>query len=125
MRAWRRWRMSGFSPVIMRNSTAFGLSPRIRFDLVVNNLTAYRLRDRRGLPEGDGTPWRPLVHIEDIARAFLAVVEAPRETVHWPGLQRRRDGRELPRDRDRRGWWRRWCRARGIRFAPDAGPDPR
>jgi nucleoside-diphosphate-sugar epimerase len=72
----------GFSPVILRNATAYGLSPRIRFDLVVNNLTAFACATGEVLLKSDGSPWRPLVHVEDIARAFLAVVEAPREAVH-------------------------------------------
>jgi nucleoside-diphosphate-sugar epimerase len=71
-----------FSPVILRNATAYGLSPRIRFDLVVNNLTAWAHSTGQVLLKSDGSPWRPLVHIEDIARAFLAVCEAPREAVH-------------------------------------------
>lgn len=71
-----------FSPVILRNATAFGLSPRIRFDLVVNNLTAWAVATGEVLLKSDGTPWRPLVHVDDIARAFLAVCEAPREAVH-------------------------------------------
>jgi nucleoside-diphosphate-sugar epimerase len=72
----------GFSPVILRNATAFGLSPRIRFDLVVNNLTAWAHATGEVLLKSDGSAWRPLVHVEDIARAFLAVCEAPREEVH-------------------------------------------
>ncbi|HEV7265011.1 MAG TPA: SDR family oxidoreductase [Falsiroseomonas sp.] len=73
---------SAFSPVILRNATAFGLSPRIRFDLVVNNLTAWAFSTGEVLLKSDGTPWRPLVHVEDISRAFLAVCEAPREQIH-------------------------------------------
>lgn len=71
-----------FSPVLMRSATAFGASPRIRFDLVVNNLTAWAYTTGQVMLKSDGTPWRPLVHIEDISRAFLAVAEAPREKVH-------------------------------------------
>jgi nucleoside-diphosphate-sugar epimerase len=72
----------GFSPIILRNATAYGLSPRFRFDLVVNNLTAWAYSTGQVLLKSDGSPWRPLVHVEDIARAFLAVCEAPREDVH-------------------------------------------
>ncbi|WP_270935655.1 NAD-dependent epimerase/dehydratase family protein [Falsiroseomonas oryzae] len=72
----------GFSPVILRNATAFGLSPRLRFDLVVNNLTAWACATGEVLLKSDGTPWRPLVHVDDISRAFLAVCEAPREDIH-------------------------------------------
>lgn len=71
-----------FSPTFLRNATAYGVSPRLRGDLVVNNLVGYAVTTGKVLLKSDGTPWRPLVHIEDIARAFLAVVEAPRELVH-------------------------------------------
>lgn len=71
-----------FSPTFLRNATAYGVSPRLRGDLVVNNLTGYAVTTGHVLLKSDGSPWRPLVHIEDIARAFLAVVEAPREIVH-------------------------------------------
>ncbi len=71
-----------FSPTFLRNATAFGVSPRLRGDLVVNNLVGYAYSTHQVLLKSDGMPWRPLVHIEDIARAFLAVVEAPRPTVH-------------------------------------------
>jgi nucleoside-diphosphate-sugar epimerase len=71
-----------FSPTYLRNATAYGASPRLRLDIVVNNLTAVALTTGQVRLESDGTPWRPLVHIEDISRAFLAVLEAPREVVH-------------------------------------------
>jgi nucleoside-diphosphate-sugar epimerase len=71
-----------FSPTYLRNATAYGLSARLRGDLVVNNLTAYAFTTGQVLLKSDGTPWRPLVHIEDISRAFLAILEAPRELVH-------------------------------------------
>ena len=71
-----------FSPVYLRNATAYGASARLRLDIVVNNLTAVALTTGQVRLESDGTPWRPLVHVEDISRAFLAVLEAPREKVH-------------------------------------------
>lgn len=71
-----------FSPTLMRSATAYGVSPRLRFDLVLNNLTAWAFTTGDILLKSDGTPWRPIVHIEDIARAFLAVIESPREKVH-------------------------------------------
>jgi nucleoside-diphosphate-sugar epimerase len=71
-----------FSPTYLRNATAYGLSPRLRGDLVVNNLVGYAVAIGEVRLKSDGLPWRPLVHIEDIARAFLAVVEAPRDLVH-------------------------------------------
>jgi nucleoside-diphosphate-sugar epimerase len=73
---------SGFSPTFLRNATAFGASPRLRFDLVLNNLTAWAVTTRRIHIKSDGTPWRPLVHVEDICRAFIAVLNAPRELIH-------------------------------------------
>lgn len=72
----------GFSPTFLRNATAYGVSPRLRFDLVVNNLAAWAFTTGRVHLKSDGSAWRPLVHIEDISRAFVAVLEAPRERVH-------------------------------------------
>jgi nucleoside-diphosphate-sugar epimerase len=66
----------------MRNATAYGVSPSIRIDLVVNNLVGYAYTTGEILMKSDGSPWRPLVHIEDISRAFLAVLEADRDAVH-------------------------------------------
>ncbi|MCU1260356.1 MAG: nucleoside-diphosphate-sugar epimerase [Bryobacterales bacterium] len=73
---------SSFSPTFLRSATAYGVSPRLRFDLVLNNLVAWAFATGLIYIKSDGTPWRPIVHIEDISRAFLAVVEAPRELVH-------------------------------------------
>src|ERR1700761_5259325 len=72
----------GFSPTYLRNATAYGFSPRLRLDIVVNNLTAIALTSGQVRLESDGSPWRPLVHIEDISRAFAAVLDAPRHLVH-------------------------------------------
>lgn len=71
-----------FSPTYLRNATAFGMSPRLRGDLVVNNLTGFASATGKVMMKSDGTPWRPLVHVEDIGRAFLAVLEGPRDLVH-------------------------------------------
>jgi nucleoside-diphosphate-sugar epimerase len=71
-----------FSPTFLRNGTAYGVSPRLRADLVVNNLVGYAFTTGEVLLKSDGTPWRPLIHIEDISRAFLAVLDADREIVH-------------------------------------------
>ncbi len=71
-----------FSPTFLRPTTAYGVSPRLRFDIVLNNLVAWAVTTGRIHLKSDGTPWRPIVHIEDISRAFLAVLEAPRELVH-------------------------------------------
>lgn len=71
-----------FSPTYLRNATAYGSSPRLRADIVVNNLAGTAVTRGEVRLQSDGSPWRPLVHAEDIARAFLAVLEAPRELVH-------------------------------------------
>jgi nucleoside-diphosphate-sugar epimerase len=71
-----------FSPVFLRNATAYGASTRLRADIVVNNLVGVAVTTGEVLIQSDGTPWRPLVHVQDISRAFLAVLEAPREAVH-------------------------------------------
>jgi nucleoside-diphosphate-sugar epimerase len=71
-----------FSPVFLRNATVYGVSPRLRFDLVVNNLSAWAFAEGKILLKSDGRAWRPLVHVEDVCRAFVAVLEAPRELVH-------------------------------------------
>src|SRR2546425_2919169 len=71
-----------FSPTFLRNATAYGVSPRLRADVVVNNLVGVAFTTGEVLVQSDGTPWRPLVHVEDIARAFIAVLRAPRELIH-------------------------------------------
>jgi nucleoside-diphosphate-sugar epimerase len=71
-----------FSPVFLRNATAYGASPRLRADLVINNLVGYAVLQGTVFMKSDGSPWRPLIHIEDISRAFAAVLQAPRERVH-------------------------------------------
>jgi nucleoside-diphosphate-sugar epimerase len=71
-----------FSPTYLRNATAYGVSPRLRFDLVLNNLVAWAFTTGRVYLKSDGTAWRPLVHVQDISLAFIAVLNAPREIVH-------------------------------------------
>ena len=71
-----------FSPTFLRNATAYGVSSRLRFDLVLNNLVAWAYTTGRVYLKSAGTSWRPIVHIEDISRAFLAVLHAPRDKVH-------------------------------------------
>lgn len=71
-----------FSPVYLRNATAYGSSPRLRADIVVNNLTGTAFTRGEVKLQSDGSPWRPLVHIEDISRAFLAALHAPQEIIH-------------------------------------------
>ena len=76
----RNWR-SKFCPVYLRNATAYGVSPKLRFDLVLNNLVAFAMTTGQVLMKSDGTPWRPIVHIRNISRAFLALMTAPTNVV--------------------------------------------
>jgi nucleoside-diphosphate-sugar epimerase len=71
-----------FSPTYLRNATAYGLSPCLRVDLVVNSLVGYAYTTEEVLLQSAGTQWRPLVHVEDICQAFLAALQAPREIIH-------------------------------------------
>lgn len=71
-----------FSPVFFRNATAYGVSPHLRVDIMVNNLVGYAVTTGEVLIKSDGSPWRPLVHVEDICRAFLATLEADRQRTH-------------------------------------------
>jgi nucleoside-diphosphate-sugar epimerase len=72
----------GFSPTFLRNGTVYGLSPRMRFDTVLNDLMGVAVADKRIVVQGDGKPWRPVVHVEDVSRAFAAVLVAPEVDVH-------------------------------------------
>jgi nucleoside-diphosphate-sugar epimerase len=81
-RAISRLADDSFSPVFLRNGTVYGLSPRMRFDTVFNDLIGSAVATGRVVVHGDGRPWRPVVHVRDLARAFLAVLEAPRGSVH-------------------------------------------
>jgi len=72
----------GFSPVYLRNATAYGVSPRLRLDIVLNNLVAWAHTTGKIVLMSDGTPWRPIVHVEDICRAFEAALTAPVEAIH-------------------------------------------
>ena len=71
-----------FSPTFLRNATAYGVSPRMRFDIVLNNLVAWAVTTGEIMMKSDGSPWRPIVHIRDIGRAFLATLDAPRDAIH-------------------------------------------
>lgn len=113
-----------FSPVFLRPATAYGLSPRLRFDIVLNNLTAWATTKGMIYLKSDGSPWRPIVHIEDISRAFIAALEAPADAVRNEAFNvgqtahnyRIREIAEIVAQvvPD--------CR---VEFAPDAGPDKR
>lgn len=71
-----------FSPVLLRNATVFGPSPRMRFDIAVNNLAGLAWTTKKIAMDTDGTPWRPFVHIEDVAQAVVCALKAPRERIH-------------------------------------------
>jgi len=113
-----------FCPVYLRASTAYGVSPRLRFDLVTNNLTAWAFTTGRVYLKSDGSPWRPIVHIEDISRAYIAALHAPRELVFNEAFNvgtttenyQMREIADMVRDIVP------GCR---IEYAPDAGPDKR
>lgn len=113
-----------FSPVFLRNATAYGVSPRLRFDLVLNNLVAWAFAKGRVHIKSDGTPWRPIVHIEDISRAFLAALAAPREVIHNQAFNvgqteenyRIRELADIVQD---------VVPGSHIEYAKDGGPDPR
>jgi nucleoside-diphosphate-sugar epimerase len=113
-----------FSPTYLRNATAYGASPRLRLDIVVNNLSAIALTTGKVHLQSDGTPWRPLVHIEDISRAFQAVLEAPREAVHNQAFNvgRTEDNVQI---RDVAEMVRAAVPGSELTFAADAGPDVR
>lgn len=113
-----------FCPVFLRNATAYGFSPRLRGDLVVNNLVGYAVTTGEVLMKSDGTPWRPLVHIDDIARAVLAVLEAPTEVVHNQAFNVGRTG-ENYRIRDVAQIVESMVPGSIVRFAEGAGPDAR
>jgi len=113
-----------FSPTFLRNATVYGVSPRMRFDLVLNNLVAWACTTGRVHIKSDGSPWRPIVHVEDVGRAFLAVLAAPRDTVHNQALNvgqttenyRVRDLAEIVQD---------VVPGSRVEYAAGGGPDPR
>jgi nucleoside-diphosphate-sugar epimerase len=80
--ALRKMADDGFSPVYLRASTAYGIAPLLRCDLVVNNLTGWAYTTGKVRIMSDGSPWRPTVHVEDLGRAYIACLEAPVEIVH-------------------------------------------
>ena len=92
---------SDFAPVFLRNATAFGFSPRLRADIVLNNLVGHAVLSGVVRVLSDGTPWRPLVHAKDIARAFAVCLEAPARVDLPSGLQHRDRGQQPDRGGDR------------------------
>ena len=113
-----------FSPTYLRNATAYGVSPRMRGDLIVNNLVGWAVTTGSVYIKSDGTPWRPLVHIEDISRAFIAVLEAPRELIHDQAFNVGRN-RENYRIRDVADLVEEIIEGSRVSYAPDGGPDKR
>lgn len=113
-----------FSPTYLRNATAYGASRRLRLDIVVNNLAAVAATTGDVRLESDGSPWRPLVHVEDISRAFLAMLEAPRELVHDEAFNvgRPEDNVQV---RDIAEMVREAVPGSTLSFAAGAGPDLR
>jgi nucleoside-diphosphate-sugar epimerase len=113
-----------FTPTFLRCATAYGVSPRLRFDIVLNNLVAWAFTSGKVLLKSDGTPWRPIVHIEDISRAFLAVLTAPREVVRAQAFNVGRDDQNY-RIREIAQIVKETVPGCEIAFAEGAGPDKR
>lgn len=113
-----------FTPTFLRCATAYGVSPRLRFDVVLNNLVAWAFTAGKVLLKSDGTPWRPIVHIQDISRAFLAALAAPREAVHAQALNVGRDDQNY-RIREIAEIVKETVPGCEIAYAEGAGPDKR
>ncbi|MGE3271031.1 MAG: NAD-dependent epimerase/dehydratase family protein [Chloroflexota bacterium] len=113
-----------FSPVFLRNATAYGASPRLRGDLVVNNLAGYAFTTGRVEIMSDGSPWRPFVHIEDMSQAVLAALEAPQEAIHNQAFNIGRDD-ENYQIRDIAEMVREAVPGSTVHYAADASPDKR
>lgn len=115
---------SNFTPTYMRNATAYGASPRLRLDIVLNDLVASACTTGRILIKSDGTPWRPITHIRDIIAAIVAVLEAPREAVHNETFNVGRTG-ENYRIRELADIVAETVQGCRIEYAPGGGPDKR
>jgi nucleoside-diphosphate-sugar epimerase len=113
-----------FSPVFLRNATVFGVSPRLRLDVMVNNLTAWAVATGEVVVMSDGTPWRPLVHIDDVCRTVLAVLQAPRQVIHGEAFNVGRDS-ENYRVRRVADIVADVVPGSRVVFAPGGGPDER
>ncbi len=113
-----------FSPVHLRNATAYGASPRLRVDIVLNNLVAWAVTTGQIVLQSDGTPWRPIVHAQDIADAFLLLLEAPREKIHAEAFNIVPPG-ENYRIRELAEIVGETVPGCEVTFAEGAGPDPR
>jgi nucleoside-diphosphate-sugar epimerase len=115
---------ASFCPVFMRNATVYGVSPRLRGDLVVNNLAGWALTTGRVFMKSDGSPWRPLLHVHDMSTAFLAALEAPRDDVFNQAFNVGRQG-ENYRIKQVADIVQSQVPGSLIEFSSDAGPDPR
>jgi nucleoside-diphosphate-sugar epimerase len=113
-----------FCPVFLRNATAYGVSPRHRFDLVLNNLSAWAYTTGQVLLKSDGTPWRPLIHLSDICRGFLAALRAPADRIRGEAFNVARAS-ENHRIRDIAEVVRATVPDCELEFAEGAGPDTR
>jgi nucleoside-diphosphate-sugar epimerase len=113
-----------FSPTFLRNATVYGFSPQLRVDLVVNNLVGFAYLTGEVLILSDGTPWRPLVHVHDVAHAFLTVLEAPRAAVHNQAFNVGSDGANL-QIRDVAELVAAAVPGSRVAYAPEGGPDAR
>jgi nucleoside-diphosphate-sugar epimerase len=113
-----------FCPVYLRAATAYGVSPLLRFDLAVNNLVAWAVTTGQVYLKSLGTSWRPLVHIEDIALAYITLLHAPEAKVHNQAFNIGRT-EENYRIRDVAELVRQTVPDTSIEFAPDASPDLR
>jgi nucleoside-diphosphate-sugar epimerase len=113
-----------FSPVFLRNATAYGASPRLRLDVVLNDLVAWAYTTGRVYIKSDGTPWRPIVHIRDITEAILAVIEAPRDAIHNQIFNVGRT-EENYRIRDLAAIVAETVPGCRVEYAPGGGPDQR
>ncbi len=115
---------SSFTPVFLRNANAYGLSPRLRADVVLNNLVCWAHTTRRVRIMSDGSPWRPIVHVQDIARAFAAVLSAPRKSIHNQAFNIGANG-ENYQVRELAEIVRSTIPGCAVEYANGSGPDPR